>query len=144
MQNSKKIIVLIIEDDPIDQKSIERAFDNQEVIDEVHVVASAEEALDYLRCSKKQDSDSPRPNLILLDLALPGMQGKEFLKCIKEDEQLCSIPVVVLTSSDDNTDIEQSYKLYAAGYAQKPLNAVELDNIVKKLVKYWFTTSSLL
>ena len=71
-------------------------------------------------------------------------EGKEFLKCIKEHEQLCSIPVVVLTCSDNQADIEQSYKLYAAGYAQKPLNAAELDNIVKKLVKYWFTTSSLL
>ncbi len=144
MQNSKNVVVLIVEDDPIDQKSIERAFNNQEVIDQVHVVSSAEEALDYLQRSKEQDSDAFRPNLILLDLALPGMQGKEFLKCIKGDEQLCSIPVVVLTCSDNQADIEQSYKLYAAGYAQKPLNAAELDNIVKKLVKYWFTTSSLL
>ncbi len=144
MQNSKNIVVLIVEDDPIDQKSIERAFSNQEMIDRVSVVSSAEEALGYLNRSKEQDGDSPRPNLILLDLALPGMQGKEFLKCIKEDEQLCSIPVVVLTASDNDADIEQSYKLYAAGYAQKPLNAAELDNIVKKLVKYWFTTSSLL
>jgi len=144
MQNSKNIVVLIVEDDPIDQKSIERAFSNQEMIDRLSVVESAEEALEYLQRSKEQDGDSPRPNLILLDLALPGMQGKEFLKCIKEDEQLCSIPVVVLTCSDDEDDIEQSYKLYAAGYAQKPLNAAELENIVKKLVKYWFTTSSLL
>jgi CheY-like chemotaxis protein len=144
MQNLKNVVVLIVEDDPIDQKSIERAFSNQEVIDKVNVVASAEEALDYLRRSKEQDSDAPRPSLILLDLALPGMQGKEFLKCIKEDERLCSIPVVILTCSDNQEDIEQSYKLYAAGYAQKPLNAAELDNIVKKLVKYWFTTSSLL
>jgi len=144
MKNSKNIVVLIVEDDPIDQKSIERAFSNQEMIDRVSVVSSAEEALGYLNRSKEQDGDSPRPNLILLDLALPGMQGKEFLKCIKEDEQLCSIPVVVLTASDNDADIEQSYKLYAAGYAQKPLNAAELDNIVKKLVKYWFTTSSLL
>ncbi len=144
MQNSKNIVVLIVEDDPIDQKSIERAFSNQEMIDRLSVVESAEEALEYLQRSKEQDGDSPRPNLILLDLALPGMQGKEFLKCIKEDEQLCSIPVVVLTCSDDEDDIEQSYKLYAAGYAQKPLDAAELDNIVKKLVKYWFTTSSLL
>ncbi len=142
MRNSKNIVVLIVEDDPVDQKSIERAFNNQEVIDKVHIVASAEEALEYLQRSKEQDSDAPRPNLILLDLILPGMQGKEFLKCIKEDEQLCSIPVVVLTSSDNDADIEQSYKLYAAGYAQKPLDAAELDNIVKKLVKYWFTTSS--
>ena len=144
MQNSKNIVVLIVEDDPIDQKSIERAFSNQEVVDKVYVVASAEEALDYLQRSKEQDSDVSRPNLILLDLALPGMQGKEFLKCIKEDEQLCPIPVVVLTCSDNQADIEQSYKLYAAGYAQKPLSAAELDIIVKKLVKYWFTTSSLL
>jgi CheY-like chemotaxis protein len=144
MQNSKNIVVLIVEDDPVDQKSIEQAFNNQEVIDKVHIVASAEEALEYLQRSKEQDSNAPRPNLILLDLILPGMQGKEFLKCIKEDEQLCSIPVVVLTSSNNDADIEQSYKLYAAGYAQKPLNAAELDNIVKKLVKYWFTTSSLL
>lgn len=144
MQNSKNIVVLIVEDDPIDQKSIEKAFNNQEVIDKVYTVSSAEEALEYLNRSKEHNEDSPRPSLILLDLALPGMPGKEFLKCVKEDEHLCSIPVVVLTCSDNQDDIEQSYKLYAAGYAQKPLDTAELDNIVKKLVKYWFTTSSLL
>ena len=143
MENSKNTVVLLVEDDPIDQESFGRALKNQEIIRELCITASAEEALEYLQRSKEQDANAPRPNLILLDLTLPGMGGKEFLKCIKADEKLCSIPVVVLTRSDDEADVIESYKLCAAGYAQKPVSAAELENMVQKLAKYWFTTSSL-
>lgn len=144
MNNSKNVVVLLIEDNPIDQESFCRALKNQEMIEKLYVVASAEKALDYLNDCKSNNPESPRPNLILLDLDLPGIQGRDFLKLIKDDDDLCSIPVVILTSSDNEADIKQSYKLQAAGYAQKPVSSSELEEVVGKVLEYWLTTSTLI
>ncbi len=119
MDSSKTAVVLLVEDDPGDQKLIKNVLANQEVANELHIVENGEEALKYLQRSNSEDAQSPRPNLILLDLYMPGMGGKEFLRCIKADDDLCSIPVVVLTVSDSEIDVQESYKLHAAGYIQK-------------------------
>jgi CheY-like chemotaxis protein len=143
MEALRTTIVLLVEDEVGDQKLVENAFSGQEIVDHLYVAWNGEEALEYLQRSKEGDKESPRPNLILLDLNMPGMDGKEFLRRIKADEDLCSIPVVVLTVSDSETDIQESYKLKAAGYVQKSASPQEFKRIVGELAKYWFETSSL-
>jgi CheY-like chemotaxis protein len=143
MDALKTTVVLLVEDDLGDRKLIKKALTNLEMPNEIYVAASAEGGLEYLQRSKSGDAVCPRPNLILLDLNMPGMGGREFLRRIKADDDLCSIPVVVLTVSDAEADIQESYKLHAAGYVQKSVSGQELQEIVAKLAKYWFETSSL-
>jgi len=142
MDISNTIVVLLVEDDPADQKLVQNALANQEIDHALYVAGSGEEALEYLQRSKCGDTKSPHPNLILLDLNMPGMGGKEFLKRIKADNNLCDIPVVVLTVSDTETDIQESYKLHAAGYVQKSASPQEFQKVMDKLAKYWFEISS--
>ncbi len=142
MDAIKTTVVLLVEDDPWDQKMVRKALSNQEMLHELHIVGSGEEALEYLEHSRDGDKQNPRPDLILLDLNMPGMGGKEFLKCIKADDDLCAIPVVVLTVSDSETDIQECYRLRAAGYIQKSATVDEFQKLVEKLSKYWFATSS--
>jgi len=143
MDALKTVVVLLVEDDPGDQKLVKNTLANQEIVSQLYVAETSEEALEYLQRSKCGDAESPRPNLILLDLNMPGMGGKEFLRRIKLDDDLCSIPVVVLTVSDTKTDIQESYKLKAAGYVQKRVSPQEFQKVMSKLAKYWFETSSL-
>ncbi len=143
MDALKTTVVLLVEDDTGDQKLVKKALANREMVNKLYVVASAEEALEYLQRSKCGDVESPRPNLILLDLNMPGMGGKEFLRRIKADDDLCPIPAVVLTVSDAEIDIQESYKLKAAGYVQKRASSKEFQKAVGELAKYWFETSLL-
>jgi len=143
MDALKTTVVLLVEDDAGDQKLVKKALANREIVNKLYVVASAEEALEYLQRSKCGDVESPRPNFILLDLNMPGMGGKEFLRRIKADDDLCSIPVVVLTVSDAEIDIQESYKLKAAGYIQKSTSPERFQEVVCKLAKYWVETSLL-
>lgn len=143
MDALKTTVVLLVEDDAGDQKLVKKALANKEMVNKLYVVRNGEDALEYLQRSKSSDVKSPRPNLILLDLNMPGMGGKEFLRHIKADDDLCSIPVVVLTVSDAEIDIYESYKLKAAGYVQKRTSPKEFQNIVGELAKYWFEASSL-
>jgi CheY-like chemotaxis protein len=141
MDTSKTAVVLLVEDDPADQKLVKNALVNQKINYAIYVAENGEEALEYLQRSKCSDPESPRPNLILLDLNMPGMGGKAFLRHIKTDDDLCSIPVVVLTVSDLKTDIQESYKLQAAGYIQKSASPKEFQEVMDKLTKYWFEIS---
>jgi len=143
MDALKTTVVLLVEDDAGDQKLVKKALANREIVNKLYVVASAEEALEYLQRSKCGDAQSPRPNLILLDLNMPGMGGKEFLRRIKADDDLCSIPAVVLTVSDAEIDIQECYRLHAAGYIQKSTSPERFQEVVCKLAKYWFKMSSL-
>ena len=97
MDASKTVVVLLVEDDLGDRKLVKKALANLEMPNELYVTASGEGGLEYLQRSKSGDAVCPQPNLILLDLNMPGMGGKEFLRRIKADDDLCSIPVVVLT-----------------------------------------------
>jgi len=143
MDALKTTVVLLVEDDAGDQKLVKKALANREIVNKLYVVRDGEDALEYLQRSKCSDVKSPRPNLILLDLNMPGMGGKEFLRRIKADDDLCSIPAVVLTVSDAEIDIQESYKLKAAGYVQKRASSKEFQKVVGGLAKYWFETSSL-
>lgn len=138
MDALKPIIVLLVEDNAGWQKLIKEVLMEQEPVQSLHITGSGEQALEYLERSKTDSSSNPRPNLILLDLNMPGMGGKEFLRRVKKDNVLCSIPVVILTMSDLEVDIQDSYNLNVVKYLQKPRNLKGLQKIIKEIIEYWF------
>lgn len=143
MEPSKFVVMLLVEDDLGDQKLTKSALTNQRVSVDLHTVNTGEDGLEYLKRCCDEEGENPRPNLILLDLNMPGMGGKEFLRRIKADDQLKSIPVIVLTTSNSEVDVQQCYELHAAGYIQKPGNVQELKEIMSKSIRYWFERSTL-
>jgi two-component system response regulator len=138
MDGLEPIAILLVEDDPADQKLIKTSLRNQKIANDLYVVNSGEEGMDFLYQRDNYSNGTPQPDLILLDLNMPGMGGKEFLKRIKKDENLKQIPVVILTTSDAERDIIDSYKLQASGYVRKPVTLEEFKEAMKKLKEYWF------
>lgn len=131
-------IILLVEDDFGDQKLIKKALENERIKNRVTIVSSGEEALSYMEKSLVNKGDYPRPDLILLDLNMPGMGGKALLKTLKKDDSFKSIPVIVVTTSDDQQDIEDSYSLQASGYLKKPLTLRGFQDMMHNLEEYWF------
>ena len=136
MENLEAVKILLIEDDRGDQKLVKTSLDKQKMANEVFVADSGEDALDYLASSKA--GEFPMPDLILLDLNMPGMGGKECLRRIKSDEELDTIPIIILTTSDSEQDIIESYKLHASGYIKKPVTLQGFQDIMNNLENYWF------
>ncbi len=134
----KPVTILLIEDDLGDQKLIKMSLKEQRISNIPVVLSSGEEALCYLKKIKTSEKD-PLPDLILLDLNMPGMGGKEFLRQIKSDPQFDAIPVVILTTSDSDKDILESFRLQAAGYIKKPVNLTDFQEVMQTLTDYWFT-----
>ena len=130
-------VILLGADDSADQKLAKQALRSQSIDVMLHVVPSAEEALRYLARSEDGDVASLWPHLILLDLNMPGMGGREFLMHVKSRPHLCTIPVVVLTTSDSEDDIQACYAMQSAGYVQKPSGG-DLKRIMENLLMYWF------
>ncbi len=143
MEVGKMSVVLLVEDDPGDQKLMRYALSQQELQSHLEIVGTGEEALDYLERSAEEGSSICRPHLILLDLNMPGIGGKEFLRRVKHDPRFFDIPVVIVSTSDAAGDIQDSYKMKAAGYIQKCPSPEDLRRVVQKLVRYWFATSTL-
>ena len=135
--------ILLVEDDQGDQKLIRTSLKNQGIASGLHISTSAEEALDFLYSGEDANGGNPHPNLILLDLNMPGMGGKEFLKQIKADESLKQIPVVILTTSNAELDIMDSYRLQAAGYIHKPVTLDGFNRVAEEIGNYWFTLCKL-
>ncbi len=121
MANLEPLKILLVEDDPADQKLIKIFLQNLKVDEELYIVNSAEEALDFLYNRGDYRNVTTQPDLILLDLNMPGMGGREFQRQLQDDRSLKQIPVVILTTSNSERDIVESFKLQAAGYVQKPL-----------------------
>ena len=109
--------ILLVEDDEVDQMTVRRALKEIHVLNQLDVVGNGEEALAFLR-----DPANERPGIILLDINMPRMNGVEFLRVIKDDEELKGMPVVVLTSSREEQDRIESFKLGVAGYMIKPVD----------------------
>ena len=124
---TRPIDILLVEDDPGDELITREAFEHNKLQNRLHVAHDGEEGLDYLY-KRGQFADSPRPDLILLDLNLPKYDGRQLLEKIKSDPDLARIPVVVLTTSSAEEDILRSYKLHANAYVTKP---VDLDQFMK-------------
>jgi len=131
--------ILLVEDSPEDFEATRRAFKKAGVANKIIHCEDGDEALDYLfrRGSYANPEDSERPGVILLDLNLPGTDGREVLAEIKKDENLKTIPVIVLTTSSDERDIEQCYKYGANSYIQKPVNLEGFFEAIKRLSDYW-------
>jgi len=138
MENLAPLVILLVEDDIADQKLIKASIRNEKIANELHCVQTGEEGMDFLYRRGNYSNGTPQPDLILLDLNMPGMGGKEFLRQVKQDEQLKQIPVVILTTSDAERDIIDSYKLQASGYVHKPVTLEEFKEGMKKLEEYWF------
>lgn len=138
MENTTPVNILLIDDDLGDQKLIKTSLRAQKIANKVFSVESAEDALLYLELSEAHDPVSPLPDIILLDLNMPGMGGKAFLKEIKNSPNLSRIPVVILTTSDAEEDILESYQLNAAGYVKKPVTLEGFQKALGTLEDYWF------
>lgn len=134
------ILILMADDDPEDIEIAREALASARLANTLHVVGDGEELLDYLnRRGKYQDpASSPRPGLILLDLNMPKMDGREALSEIKANEDLRRIPVVVLTTSSAEEDIYRSYDLGVSGYITKPVSFASLVDAMSQLGSYWF------
>ncbi|NLH99444.1 MAG: response regulator [Chthonomonadales bacterium] len=140
LSTARPITILMAEDDPDDRMLAAEAMEECMLANSLICVENGEELLDYLKRRGKyaEPGAAPRPGLILLDLNMPRMDGREALKLIKEDPELRSIPVVVLTTSKAEEDIVRSYDLGANSYVQKPVTFEGLVDVMKTLRRYWF------
>jgi chemotaxis family two-component system response regulator Rcp1 len=136
--NLKTIDILLVEDDPGDVRLTREALKEGKVLNTLQVVGDGIAALEYLRHEGRY-SKSPHPDIILLDLNLPKMDGRELLAKIKTDSKLRRIPVVILTTSKAEEDILKSYDLHANCYITKPVDMDQFINVVKSVEKFWFT-----
>jgi CheY-like chemotaxis protein len=135
--------ILLVEDEPSDAHLVKMAIRENKILCRLHHVIDGVEALAFLRHQGDQNTDSPRPDLILLDLNMPRMNGREFLAAIKADDALATIPVVVLTTSDVERDVIASYKMGAASYITKPVDMEQFIDAIRQLDRYWFTLTRL-
>jgi two-component system, chemotaxis family, response regulator Rcp1 len=132
--------LLLVEDNYGDVLLTREAFRSAKLSNNLTVAGDGEEALAMLR-RKGSHSNRPKPDLILLDLNLPRMDGREVLHAIKNDPELRLIPVIVLTSSKAEVDILKSYELRANGYIVKPVTFERLQEIVASIESFWFTVA---
>jgi chemotaxis family two-component system response regulator Rcp1 len=134
--------VLLVEDSPGDVRLTQEAFReaNRRIV--LHVASDGVEAMAFLR-REDPHRNAPRPDLILLDLNLPRMDGREVLAHIKGDNELMTIPTVILTTSDAEADIVKSYELHANCYLSKPVQLAAFELLVKSINDFWLTTAKL-
>jgi CheY-like chemotaxis protein len=131
-ENLRVVDVLLIEDDPGDVLMTREAFADYKVHNRLHVVNNGIDAMAFLR-REGEHAEAPTPDLVLLDLNLPRMDGREVLAAIKNDPGLKTIPVVVLTTSDSEADVVSSYSLYANAYVTKPVDFERFINVVRQI-----------
>jgi two-component system, chemotaxis family, response regulator Rcp1 len=138
MEDAAPIEILLVEDNPGDVRLTVEALKEGKVRNHMSVVTDGEKAMSFLR---REDgyADSPRPDLILLDLNLPRKDGREVLAEIKEDPDLRRIPVVVLTTSKAEEDIVRSYNLHANCYITKPVDLDQFISVVRSIEDFWFS-----
>ncbi len=130
MRNSKPI--LLIEDDNVDVMTVKRVLRDLKIANQLVSTSNGEQALEYLRANGNK-----KPCVILLDLNMPKMNGTEFLKIVKTDEALKQIPVVVLTTSSQQRDVVESFKLGAAGYMVKSVGYGKFVETIRTINLYW-------
>lgn len=125
--------ILIVEDSPDDFEATKRAFSKANLRNEIKHCESGESALAYLR-----GDANATPGIILLDLNMPGLDGRKTLEIIKKSDQLKTIPIVILTTSNDERDVQACYELGANTYIQKPVDFDGLIAAIRRLKEYWF------
>jgi chemotaxis family two-component system response regulator Rcp1 len=136
------IHVLLVEDSPGDVRLTQEAFRDANTAVKLHVANDGVEAMAFLR-HQGVHADAPRPDLTLLDLNMPKMDGRQVLALIKKDESLKTIPTVILTTSSSEEDIAKSYQLQANCYLTKPVELDAFENLVKSVNDFWLTKARL-
>jgi CheY-like chemotaxis protein len=131
------INILLVEDDSVDVMNVQRAFKKNEINHPLHVAFNGVEALHMLRGTNGKPKLSPMPRIILLDINMPKMNGIEFLKELRADNELKSISVFVMTTSNDEQDKMEAYNMNVAGYILKPLSFDKFVHAVSVLKDYW-------
>jgi len=134
--NEKLAEILLVEDNEGDIELTREAFESAKFQNTLNIVVDGDEALDYLYKRNGQE-DAKTPDIILLDLNLPGTDGKEVLTIIKSDPVLKAIPVIILTSSSAEKDIVESYGLHANCYLVKPVSATHFTDMIKHIENFW-------
>jgi two-component system, chemotaxis family, response regulator Rcp1 len=137
-QEEKKVEILLVEDNPGDVRLISEGLQGSRIVNHISVVQDGEEASDFL-FKRGRYRDAPTPDIILLDLNLPKKDGRKLLAEIKQDNNLQQIPVVILTSSSAESDINMAYQLHANSYLQKPLDLTEFMAMIQSFEQYWLT-----
>lgn len=132
----KSVEILLVEDNEGDVGLVEEVFEDAKIRNVLHVAEDGEEAMLFLN-KEKQFSDAPTPDIILLDLNLPGKDGREVLEEIKMNEKLKRIPVVVLTTSKAEEDIVKMYDLHANSYITKPVDFDQFIRVVRSIEDFW-------
>jgi len=138
-------VTLLVEDNPADQQLTIRAFKKGKVNTNLQIANDGQEAMDYLnRVGKYADKkEYPWPDLILLDINMPRKDGKQVLREIKENKEFKTIPIVMLTTSDQEKDILEAYELGVNSYISKPVRINEFIDVINKLEEFWFNLSLL-
>jgi len=136
-QGEQTVEILLAEDNPNDVELIKRAFNKGKILNNISVVNDGVEALAFLRREGEYE-DAPWPDIILLDLEMPRKDGLEVLEALEADSELSTIPVVVLTSSEAERDVVESYKHSANAFLTKPVGYQEFQKIVRQIERFWF------
>lgn len=136
------IKILLVEDNPGDVRLTQEALRDSALANQMYVVNDGEAALQFLR-NEGDYKTVPRPDIVLLDLNLPRKDGREVLAVLKHDDALRSIPVIVLTTSDDSWDVRKAYDLHANCYITKPVDYAEFTHIIRMIENFWFNIASL-
>ena len=132
-----RFVILLAEDEPADAHLVKAALAENEIPADLHHVVDGREAFEFLHQQGQRFANAPRPNLILLDLNMPRMDGRECLAALKQDATLRDIPVVILTTSEVERDVVASYHLGAAGYITKSADMLQFLAAIRGLGHYW-------
>jgi CheY-like chemotaxis protein len=135
---SAPIEILLVEDNPADVRLTVEGLREARIANNLSSVMDGDSAVQFLQ-QKGRYADAPRPDLILLDLNLPGLDGRAVLKFVKEDPRLKVIPVVIITSSDAEADIIKSYESHANCFISKPIDFAGFCDVIKSIENFWFT-----
>lgn len=138
----REVQILLVEDNPGDVRLTVEALRGARVANQLHVVSDGEDAIQFLR-RRGRFADAVRPDIVLLDLNLPRLDGREVLQDIKSDPDLTTIPIIVLTSSSAEADIARSYELHANCFVSKPGDFGQFINAVRSLEAFWLKTVKL-
>jgi len=133
----KVVNILLVEDDEVDIMNVQRAFKKNNILNPLNIAHNGVEALDKLRGSNGEQKISPTPRIILLDINMPKMNGLEFLKELRADQDLHSISVFVMTTSNDDKDRFEAYNYNVAGYVIKPITFENFVAAVSILNNFW-------
>ncbi|MGI8728331.1 MAG: response regulator [Solirubrobacterales bacterium] len=138
MDGARPIEILLVEDDPADVRLTREVLADGKVVNNLHDVGDGEEAMRFLR-REGDHAEAPRPDVILLDLNLPKMDGREVLAEVKSDPDLLQIPVIALTTSTADRDIYEAYEHRVNAYISKPVNLGEFVDVVRTIESFWLT-----